>query len=263
MLAACMAQAAGKFRMDWFLLVTFAIFIAQVGGDYLYYYFTHYHTDQRDAHTKIFAGWKPLFTDTLLRPEQTVFAGAACLLLGLLIGLYFYVQLGNTVLILAAVGGAIAVFFTPLMLRGLKEPVIFVTFGPLIVLGVYFVLTRRLALEPVLASLPGAFLVTLVAYLKSARFEVQELESGKVILNVSVTAIRWLAGLAYVTLVILIISRHLPVWSLMALATMPFAYLIQKRMKRQQRIEDYLWATVYSLIVYVATGLLISSGFVI
>lgn len=249
--------------MDWFLLVTFAIFIAQVGGDYLYYYFTHYHTDQRDAHTKIFAGWKPLFTDTLLRPELTVFAGAACLLLGLFIGLYFYVQLGNTVLILAAVGGAIAVFFTPLMLRGLKEPVIFVTFGPLIVLGVYFVLTRRLALEPVLASLPGAFLVTLVANLKSARFEVQELESGKVILNVSVTAIRWLAGLAYVTLVVLVISRHLPVWSLTALATMPFAYLIQKRMKRQQRIEDYLWATVYSLIVYVATGLLISLGFVI
>jgi len=262
-LAACMAQAAGLFRMDWFLLVTFAIFIAQVGGDYLYYYFTHYHTDQRDAHTKIFAGWKPLFTDTLLRPEQTVFAGAACLLLGLFIGLYFYVQLGNTVLILAAVGGAIAVFFTPLMLRGLKEPVIFVTFGPLIVLGVYFVLTRRLALEPVLASLPGAFLVTLVAYLKSARFEVQELQSGKVILNVSVTAIRWLAGLAYVTLVILVISRHLPVWSLTGLATMPFAYLIQKRMKRQQRIEDYLWATVYSLIVYVATGSLISLGFVI
>lgn len=263
MVAGAMAYHSERFDPGWFFLVTFAIFMAQVGGDYLYYYFTHYHTDQRDSHTKIFAGWKPLFTDTLLRPEQTVFAGGACLLLSLFIGLYFYVQLGNTVLILAAIGGAVAVFFTPLMLRGLKEPVIFVTFGPMIMLGVFYVLTRKLSLSPVVASLPVAFLVTLVAYLKSARFEVQELESGKVILNVRVTTIRWLAGLAYLSLILLVITRFLPVWSLTALVTVPFAYLISKKITRQQQVVDYLWATVYSLVVYAITGLLMAIGFII
>ena len=63
LVAGAMAHTAERYIVDWFLWVTFAIFIAQVGGDYLYYYFTHYHTDQRDAHTKIFAGWKPLFTE--------------------------------------------------------------------------------------------------------------------------------------------------------------------------------------------------------
>ncbi len=60
--------------------------------------------------------------------------------------------------------------------------------------GVYSVLTRQLSLTPVWASLPVAFLVTLIAYLKSARFDVQDSASGKVILNVNVTTIRWLAG---------------------------------------------------------------------
>jgi 1,4-dihydroxy-2-naphthoate octaprenyltransferase len=234
-----------------------------VGGDYLYYYFTHYHTDQRDAHTKIFAGWKPLFVDTLLKAEQTVFAGVACLLVSFLIGVFFWVQLGNTVILLAAAGGAVAVFFTPLMLRGLKEPVIFVTFGPLVMLGVYFVLTKTITLDPVLASLPGAFLVTLVAYLKSARFDVQQTESGTVVLNVKVTTIRWLAGLGYLSLVVLVIARVIPVWSLAGLLTAPFAWMVSTRIERQKNVVNYLWATVYSLVVYVVTGLLIALGFLI
>jgi 1,4-dihydroxy-2-naphthoate octaprenyltransferase len=263
LLAGAMAHSSEKYNLNWFLWVTFAIFIAQVGGDYLYYYFTHYHTDQRDSHTKIFAGWKPLFTDTLLKPEHTIFAGAVCLLAAFLIGVFFYVQLGNTVILLAAIGGAVAIFFTPLMLRGLKEPVIFVTFGPLVVLGVYYVLTRQLSLAPVLASLPGAFLVTLVAYLKSARFEVQESDSGSVILNVRLKTIRWLAGLAYLSLVVLVITRYLPVWSLTALITVPFAYLVTTKITRQQKVVDYLWATVYALIVYVVMGGLIALGFIL
>ena len=84
---------------------------------------------------------------------------------------------------------------------------IFVTYGPLVMVGVYYVLTRQLSLTPVWASLPIAFLVTLIAYLKSARFDVQDSASGKVILNVNVTTIRWLAGLAYLSLVALVIVR--------------------------------------------------------
>lgn len=263
LVAGAMAARGETVNVNWFLLVTAAIFIAQVGGDYLYYYFTHYHTDQRDAHTKIFAGWKPLFVDTLLKPEYTVIAGAACLLASFLIGVFFWVQLGNTVIWLAALGGAVAVFFTPLMLRGLKEPVIFVTFGPLVMLGVFYVLTKTISLDPVLASLPGAFLVTLVAYLKSARFEVQETESGTVVLNVKVTTIRWLAGLGYLSLVILVIARVIPVWSLSGLLTAPFAWMVSTRIERQKTVVNYLWATVYSLVVYVVTGLLIALGYLI
>lgn len=263
LIAGAMAHTARRFNQDWFFWVTFAIFIAQVGGDYYYYYFTHYHTDQRDAHTKIFAGWKPLFTGTLIKPEHTVFAGTVCLLLAFFIGIFFYIQLGNTVILLAGIGGAVAVFFTPLTLRGLKEPVIFITFGPLVLLSVYYVLTRELSITPVWVSLPAAFLVTLVAYLKSDRFDVQETDSGCVVLNINVNIIRWLAGLAYLSLIVLIIIRIIPAWSLLALITVPFAYLITRKINQEQKAVDYLWATVYSLIVYVVTGGLVALGFML
>jgi 1,4-dihydroxy-2-naphthoate octaprenyltransferase len=263
LVAGAMAFKAGLFPVGAFLLVTFALFIGQTGGDYLYFYFTNFHSDQRDAHTKIFAGWKPLFTGTLIKPEQTVYAGFFCLGLDLLIGVYFFLQLGPAILVLAALGGAVAVFFTPLMLRGLKEPVIFITFGPLTMLGVYFVLTHQLSLSPVFTSLPVAFLVTLVAYLKSARFEVQESSSGKVVLKISTRTIQWLLGLAYLSLILIVILGFTPVWALLGLLTVPFAYLVSKKVGGQSKVEDYLWATVYSLVVFIATGLLISIGYLI
>ncbi len=44
---------------------------------------------------------------------------------------------------------------------------------------------------------------------------------------------------------------------------MPFAYLITRKITEQQQVADYLWATVYSLVVYIVTGGLIALGFVI
>jgi hypothetical protein len=81
-------------------------------------------TDDRDAHTKISAGWRPLFTGTLFGPERTVRAGVVCRLCDLAIAGYFVELRGAVILWFALAGGLIAVFFTPLMLRGLKEPVV-------------------------------------------------------------------------------------------------------------------------------------------
>ena len=46
-----------QFTLLHFLLVSFALFIGQMGGDYLYFYFTSNHSDSDDSHTKIFKGW--------------------------------------------------------------------------------------------------------------------------------------------------------------------------------------------------------------
>ena len=173
-----LAYSEGSFSFPSFLLLVAGLFLGQAGGDYLYYYFTHYHTDPRDSHTKIFAGWRPLFAETVFPGSATIYAGFACLALAAAIGLYFALQVGYAVVILAMLAGAIAVFFTPLMLRGYKEPVIFVTFGPLSVLGVYLALTGSLSWSPVVASLPVAFLVTVVAYLKGAHFTVAVTAEG-------------------------------------------------------------------------------------
>jgi 1,4-dihydroxy-2-naphthoate octaprenyltransferase len=99
------AYAAGAWEPELFLLATLGLFIGQAGGDYVYYYGTHFHTDARDAHTKIFAGWRPLFTGSLLKPELTLHAGIACLFLDLGIASYFVYVRGTTILWFALAGG--------------------------------------------------------------------------------------------------------------------------------------------------------------
>jgi hypothetical protein len=58
-------------------------------------------------------------------------------------------------------------------------------------------------------------------------------------------------------------SGLMPLWTLLGLLTLPFAYLVSKKVSGQSKVEDYLWATVYSLVVFIATGLLIAVGFLI
>jgi 1,4-dihydroxy-2-naphthoate octaprenyltransferase len=261
--AGALAYANARFELLPWAVAALGLLIGQAGGDYLYFYFTHFHTDQRDAHTKIFAGWQPLFTGTLLKPEHSLYAGFACLAVDLVIGVYFFVQMGVVILLLALAGGAVAVFFTPLMLRGLKEPVIFVTFGPLCMLGVYYVQTRMLSLEVLLASLPVAFLVTLVAYFKSARFEVSERDGDKVVLKISNAVIRWLLMLAYVSLAVVVIAGQLTPWTLLGLLSTPAAVWLGRKMSSRSTVSDYLWATVIALLIFITTGFLVAMGIII
>lgn len=263
LVAGAMSYQSGAFSWLWFILAGLVLLIGQAGADYLYYYFTHFHTDARDAHTKIFSGWRPLFTDGWIKPEQTVIAGIVCLVIDVLIGVYFFFQLGPVVILMALAGGFVAIFFTPLMLRGWKEPVIFITFGPLCVISMYYILARQVDLDAVLISLPVGLLVTLVAYYKGARYEVREENGEAMVVNMNRKVVTWLMGLAYGILAVAGFTGLVERWALLGLLTLPLAYLLYRRTSRKSKIVDYLWATVYSLAVLIATGLAIAAGYLI
>ncbi len=258
------AAAAGSFAWTPFLLAAAGLFVGQMGGDYLYFHRTHFHTDARDAHTRIFAGWRPLLTGTLLPPERTVWAGVACLVVDLGIAAWFAVRAGPEVLWFAVAGGAVAVFFTPLMLRGWKEPVIFVTFGPLCVSGMAWALTGRVPAEALAASLPVGFFVALVAYLKSARFELADDAGEQVVLRLSRRVVRWLLGLGYAALLGGVATGLLPPWTLLGLLSAPLAWSVASAVGGgASRVSDYLWATVRSILVLVVSGAGLAAGFLL
>lgn len=264
LLAGAMASQHEGFNAWWLLLLLFAMFVGQAGGDYLYYYFTQFHQDARDSHTKIFAGWKPLFTGSLISDKGTLWAGIFCLLIDLAIGIWFFTIYGWVILAMALAGGLIAIFFTPLMLRGYKEPLIFVTFGPVIMFSVYFVLTGTFSYEPLIVSMPVAFLVTVVAYLKGARFVVSKDETGSKVLNINVGLIRLLLGVAFLSLAILAAFKQVPEYSLLGLISIPMAWRVLVALKNNSsEISDYLWAVVRSIFALIITGLLMAAGYLI
>lgn len=264
LLGGALSFTADAFTLLNFFLAAAGLIIGQAGGDYLYYYFTNRHTNAKDAHTKIFAGWRPFFTGILPAKKGTLYAGFACLIIDLLIGYYFYLQYGYEILLLALAGGLVAIFFTPLMLIGLKEVVVFITFGPLSLTGIYFVLTGELSLTPVWASLPLAFLVTIVAYLKGAKFGLKVTEGKKMVIRLNRKLIFVLTLLTYLSIGVLVLLDIYPLLSLAGIGGLFFSISVLSVIRDESsEIHDYLWAVVRSIMALLVTTILISLGFLI
>jgi 1,4-dihydroxy-2-naphthoate octaprenyltransferase len=245
----------GEFKLFHAILAGLGLFLGQSAGDYFYFYGTNFHANAKDAHTKIFAGWKPLFTDSFLGERGTLWAGVVCLALDLAIAVYFTLQLGAGVLALAGLGALVAIFFTPLMLKGYKEPVIFVTFGPLVMTGLFYVLTGQFSWIPVLVSLPIGFFITVVAYLKGARYEVAESEGKTLVLKLSKKAIFWLTALGYLSLAGLLLGGLLPAWGALAFLALPVSYSVMRVVDQSKsEINAYLWAVVRAILALLIVG---------
>jgi len=263
-LGGAMGFTSDNFYVLNFLLAAAGLIIGQAGGDYLYYFFTNNHTNAKDAHTKIFAGWRPFFTEILPGKRGTLYAGIACLVIDLVIGYYFYLQFGYEILLFALAGGIVAIFFTPLMLIGLKELVVFITFGPLSLAGLYYVLTGELSMLPVLASIPMAFLVTVVAYLKGAKFGLRETEGKKMVIRLNRKLILILTLLAFLSLVILVFTGVSPFWSVTGVAGLFFSLSVLRVIRNaSSEIHDYLWAVVRSILALVTTTVFIGLGYLL
>jgi len=130
-------------------------------------------------------------------------------------------------------------------------------------LGIDFVLTQQFRVEPLIASLPIGFLVTLVAYLKGAHYRIVEDSDHSIILNLKPAIAVALLVLAYLTLLAGAFSKYLEPPVLLGLLTMPFAVILVKKLQTYKKITDYLWATVYALLVFIITGLLMAGGLLI
>jgi hypothetical protein len=247
--------------LDW-LLVIVGLFLGQAGGDYLYYYFTNNHTDQRDAHTKIFAGWKPFFAQYFKKQNTAFIVGLIVLAANLFILYYFYLSIGWKILAFAAAGGLIALSFTYLMLKGFKELTVFITFGPLSIAGGYLALTGTIALEPILIAIPVGLLITLVAYLKGAKIKISD--DGQNVVSIKNWLIDSLIYGAFGSLIILIAGKILPVHSALALIGLIPAMMLKKKVSdASASMAQYLSATVQSILIMIITTLGIMAGWIL
>lgn len=117
---------------------------------------------------KDFGGWKPL-PRGIITLRNAKIASFSLFALSLLIGAYLAFRVGPWALVLAFLGFLFAVFYCapPLKLDyhglGLGELAIFLSFGPIPVLGAFYVQTGVLSLQALLVSIPiGLLTVTIL-----------------------------------------------------------------------------------------------------
>jgi 1,4-dihydroxy-2-naphthoate octaprenyltransferase len=199
---------------------------------------------------------------------------AAFYLAGIGIGLYLAFRTDFWPLFwLGAAGVAISVFYTAppfrLVHRGVGEIAVALGFGPIMLLGAYFVQAQRFTFEAVYLSFPVAILIALVLYVNEIPDRAGDAAAGKRTLPVRwsreavIRAYDWAVGLAYGLIGVGAVAGVLPRPTLIALATIPMAIKVGRALRRDY--EDP-YALMFSAMgtnikLHLYTGLLLFGGY--
>lgn len=194
---------------------------------------------------------------------------------GVSIGVFLALTRGVfEIALLTALGIFLAYFYTAppvkLSYRGLGELAVFLGFGPVIVLGTYFVQTQSLGYEALAASIPIGILVMLILYVNEIPDAVYDKQAGKLHLVTRFSKTQALAFLAatlaatYISIALIPLLNLGPPTVLIALSTIPIAYNVYRGVSMTFG-EPYSMIASMSLNVKNAaiTGTLIAAGYII
>jgi 1,4-dihydroxy-2-naphthoate octaprenyltransferase len=176
------------------------------------------------------SGGSRVLLENLVKPQSAYFAALSFFGLAAVIGTVLSITAGWWVLLLGVIGVISGYFYvTQLAPRGFGELIVGLNFGPLIVLGSYYVQTQKLAFEPVVASIPVGLLVTAILWINEIPDCTADKAVGKKTLVVRIGRKRaadlysYIVLAAYAWLVGMVVLRQMPFVSLLVLLTLPLA----------------------------------------
>ncbi len=206
------------------------------------------------------------------RPEaapRVLAFGLVSLTVTVLIGLHFVLSLGSDLLPLALLGIVVVAAYTPWITRQIWLSLIApgLGFGPLMVVGVNWVLTQQYQAPAFAASLVPFFLVNNLLLLN--QFPDLEADRGAGRKNLPIcygtrkAAVVYAVaqGLAYAALSASVIIGVLPLTSLLGLLMLPFAgWAAYKVLQRHDRLDALMPALKLNVAVNLGTPILMAIG---
>jgi len=223
-------RTTGDFNLGYFLFVILGVGVLHLGAnaiDDCYDYQNGVDAIANSMFPPDFGGWKPLPRGLISLKNAKIVSGF--LFLGsLLVSVYFAISVGYWSLIFAVAGILLAIFYTapPLKLdyrgKGLGEIAILFAFGPIPVMGSYYVQTGELSFPAFLVSLAvGIMTVTILVDHDMIFYEVyaraKKLSLGAVLgRERALSASLYLTILSYGLIAAFVTVRFLPLLSLAA-----------------------------------------------
>ncbi len=127
-----------------------------------------------------FSGGSGLLPRAVLNPREVYMASLVSFVFASIIGVFFALTIGWTVVILGIIGVVSGYFYTTqLAPRGIGELIVGINCGPLVVIGSYYVQTQTIALEPIVASIPIGILILAVLWINEIPDYYADAEAGK------------------------------------------------------------------------------------
>lgn len=175
----------------------------------------------------------PIADGVITRSEAKI-SLLVLLSIGILVALYFTITVGIYTLVFFGLGVLLLFFYdaapTPLKAVGLGEVASFLAWGPVMIMGGYYVLTGQLSTIPLIAGIPYGLGVMSILWGK--HIDQQAYDSRKNIRTMPVilgTRISRIIGsgiviLTYITVLISVATGYLPVTTVIVAISIPAAY---------------------------------------
>ncbi len=258
-----------------FALVMLGLVAAHAGANLVNdYYDFRQGADNPDVKRTPFSGGSPHLVEGSEKESTFLILAIASFAVCAACGVAVMVQLGRSflpVLVIGIAGVLIGFFYTapPLKLayRGWGEVAIFLAFGVLPVLGVYYVLTESLTLDAFLVSLPLAFLITNIILVNEFPDFETDGRAGKrnLVVRMGTGKARFLylafVLAAFLSLAIFSLLPGRGRWGLLGMAGAPLAlFAAQRVIGEHHRPEKLVPAQALTIVAHLITGLGFAAG---
>jgi 1,4-dihydroxy-2-naphthoate octaprenyltransferase len=235
-----------------FVLAGIGCMVAHTGANLLSDYYDYKARVDREGTF----GSSGLLVEEIMRPEQIRRGGWIALFMAGGIGAYFVVFTPNGLFLLwlILIGGAFGVFYTAgpveFKYRALGDVAVFISFGPAMVLGAYYVQAHHFSWGPVLYALPVGLLVDAILHSNNLR----DIQNDKVvhIKTVPILIGERRAKIMYYGLVfgaygltlLLVGLAQFPLFTLLTLLSLPLAIKVFNMVRRKDALPPEKFAMI-------------------
>ena len=269
-LGTCIAWYHGSFHLGYALLAFVGLLLAHISVNVLNDYFDYRSGIDLATKRTPFSGGSGILPAALLEPGQVFRFGMISFLLAAVIGVYFVIARGWLLLPLLLVGGLCILFYTPVILkRRWPEWSPGLGLGALPILGAYFVQTAEYTWPALIAAIPSGILVHNLLFLN----EFPDVEADKtadrktlpITLGKEKSSIIYavLTAAVYLWIIVWVAVGEMPVCSLLALLTLPFAIKSIRGARKYQDMTKLMPAMASNVLVVLLIPFLMGIGYIL
>jgi len=270
-LGTAIAAYEGYFHLGHFLLAMIGSILVHMTVNIINDY--HDYVDGIDLNTQRtpFSGGSGVLPLNLLKPKQAFWFATICLLIAMVIGFYFVMKRGWLLFPLLLLAGFSAYFYNVYLSKWhIGEIFAGLCFGPLLVLGSYYVQTGRYSWGTLVASLAPGMLTSNLLFLNEFPDREADRKGGRrhfvISLGKKDASYLFVALLSasYLCIIVGVLSKMMPVLTLIGLGTIGFGWKAAKGALRYyddtNKLIPVLGANVITIL---GTQALLAIGYVI
>jgi len=270
LLGTAVAVYEGFFNPIYFLLALIGLLLLHISVNVLNDYFDYKSGIDLEARRTPFSGGSGILPAQLLSPTSVYRFGVVCLLLGLMIGVYFIAVRGLLLLPIVVIGAIATYFYTTHLARWmLGEVFAGLGLGALPVLGAYFVQSGTYSPTAAAASVPPFILVFNLLFLNEFPDVEPDAKHGRRNLVIALGKPRAaklygaLTMAAYCWILIFTAINLMPPSLLISLITLPFAIKAVSSALKHHSSDKVVKALSANVVTVLLTQALMALGFLL